>query len=271
MLNDVLGDALLTSDAEYLSKWINETYLNQENIEKIYETFQKEGSIQLRDFLNATVLEEITTTLPAADVEIQNKSDSNGWFVQGPPHKQRYLKRTSEGTGNRTIDKLGNLLHQNEKDVFQSPSFRRWLHQITGIRSSEGHSEMRCFRPGSDYTIAVHRPQKKDTLDAVLCFVHSPNEEIQMQWDLGEVGGFEAYLLPDTKEQDAAVYRADDEDSGVLSVNPVHNTLNLVLADGLIKFVKYVSAKAPGCRWDISCEYQIDDPPPEIEGEAASY
>jgi hypothetical protein len=41
----------------------------------------------------------------------------------------------------------------------------------------------------------------------------------------------------------------DAEDSGVLNVSAANNSLNLVLRDeGLMKFVKYVSAAAPGSR-----------------------
>ena len=36
------------------------------------------------------------------------------------------------------------------------------------------------------------------------------------------------------------------------------NTLSLVVRDaGVMRFVKYVSAGAPGSRWDISAEFKI--------------
>jgi len=47
------------------------------------------------------------------------------------------------------------------------------------------------------------------------------------------------------------------------------NSLNLLLRDaGLMRFVKYVSAAAPGSRWDVAMEYlPEDDGEDEEEGE----
>ncbi len=43
-----------------------------------------------------------------------------------------------------------------------------------------------------------------------------------------------------------------------MSVSPVSNTLSLVLRDeGVMRFIKYVSAGAPSSRWDISTEYKV--------------
>jgi Rps23 Pro-64 3,4-dihydroxylase Tpa1-like proline 4-hydroxylase len=105
-------------------------------------------------------------------------------------------------------------------------------------------------------------------------------------WADGEVGGYEAYVLgddDDDEEEDAAagegedkqqkqkkknkgekgaaeVYRADDGDAGVLNVPAANNCLSLLLRDeGLMRFVKYVSAAAPGSRWDVAMEYLPDE------------
>eukprot|EP00210_Caulerpa_lentillifera_P002467 g2365.t1 len=251
---------LSTEDVEYLGKWVNEIYLVQESIEKIYRSFQEEGSIQLQDFLNQELLSEISTLLPEADRE--DSILDGGWKINGPPHKQRYLKfNTSQIEDESKASRLGLIFQRIKTQLFQSKSFISLLHELTGLTCLAGHSEIRSFRPGSDYTIALYKDNKPDTLDAVLCFVNESDEETKAKWEYGEIGGFEAYLLADTKQEAAAdVYKADDEDSGVLSVNPVANTLNLVLSDkGLIKFVKYISAAAPGNRWDISAEYQVQE------------
>lgn len=43
-----------------------------------------------------------------------------------------------------------------------------------------------------------------------------------------------------------------------MSVSPGANVLSLVMRDeGIMRFVKYVSAAAPGSRWDIAMEYEI--------------
>ena len=56
------------------------------------------------------------------------------------------------------------------------------------------------------------------------------------------------------------VQRQDDGDAGVLNVPAAHNCLSLLLRDeGLMRFVKYVSAAAPGSRWDLAMEYLPDE------------
>ena len=51
----------------------------------------------------------------------------------------------------------------------------------------------------------------------------------------------------------------DEDDSGtLLTVQPGFNRLLLVLRDeGVMRFVKYVSAAAQGSRWDICGEFEI--------------
>jgi len=51
----------------------------------------------------------------------------------------------------------------------------------------------------------------------------------------------------------------DEEDSGtLLTVQAGFNKLLLVLRDvGVLRFVKYVSAEAPGSRWDIYGEWEV--------------
>ncbi len=50
----------------------------------------------------------------------------------------------------------------------------------------------------------------------------------------------------------------DDADGILLTAQPGFNRLLLVLRDpGVLRFVKYVSASAPGSRWDVCGEYEI--------------
>ena len=50
----------------------------------------------------------------------------------------------------------------------------------------------------------------------------------------------------------------DGEDGTLLTVQPGFNRLLLVLRDeGVMRFVKYVSAAAEGSRWDVCGEYEI--------------
>ncbi|THH32761.1 hypothetical protein EUX98_g1463 [Antrodiella citrinella] len=123
-------------------------------------------------------------------------------------------------------------------------------------------------------------------------------------WQTGEWGGWECYMAPHEGEDDPAVYRSgagqkangtnsstngathdtktngadhmeddghdaedepDPDDGTLLTVQPGFNRLLLVLRDqGVMRFVKYVSAAAEGSRWDVCGEYecgavQLDD------------
>lgn len=50
----------------------------------------------------------------------------------------------------------------------------------------------------------------------------------------------------------------DDADGTLLTVQAGFNRLLLVLRDeSVMRFVKYVSASAPGSRWDVCCEYEV--------------
>ncbi|MCJ1388074.1 hypothetical protein MMC18_000918 [Xylographa bjoerkii] len=83
------------------------------------------------------------------------------------------------------------------------------------------------------------------------------------------VGGYEVYMTSDSSSNDAkladpAVYQAagdEDEDDGILfSMAAGWDRLSLVLRDkGVMKFVKYVSAKAEGDRWDVVGEFGVVD------------
>jgi prolyl 3-hydroxylase /prolyl 3,4-dihydroxylase len=78
-------------------------------------------------------------------------------------------------------------------------------------------------------------------------------------------------MAPHEGEDDPAVYRSntkqksddgtDTDDDGTLIVSqPSFNTLLLVLRDqGVLKFVKYVSAAAQGSRWDVAGEWEVGE------------
>lgn len=81
-------------------------------------------------------------------------------------------------------------------------------------------------------------------------------------------------MAPHEGDDDPAVYRSssktkkptvadedageEDDDDALLTVQPGFNKLLLVLRDeGIMRFVKYVSALANGSRWDVSGEYSL--------------
>lgn len=87
----------------------------------------------------------------------------------------------------------------------------------------------------------------------------------------GEVGGHEVYMAGDEGDDndDAAVYKTgnDEEDDNILFFQAAAwNRMSLVLRDnGPLRFVKYVSRRAKGDRWDISGTLEIEEE--EEEGE----
>ncbi|RFU73884.1 hypothetical protein TARUN_8365 [Trichoderma arundinaceum] len=96
-----------------------------------------------------------------------------------------------------------------------------------------------------------------------------------------EVGGHEVYMAgDDDNNEDAAVYKSSGDDDNILFFQAAAwNKMTLVLRDsGALKFVKYVSRKANGDRWDISGVFDIEeldededdeDDEEEEDGEAA--
>ncbi|ROT36964.1 hypothetical protein SODALDRAFT_352174 [Sodiomyces alkalinus F11] len=73
-------------------------------------------------------------------------------------------------------------------------------------------------------------------------------------------------------KNDAAIYRSSgDEDNILFFQAAAWNKLTLVLRDsGALRFVKYVSRRAPGDRWDVSATFDVEEqdlPPGEDDGE----
>lgn len=92
-------------------------------------------------------------------------------------------------------------------------------------------------------TVAEEEEEKKD------------NEEV-------EVGGVEVYMAgDDDADEDAAVYKSSGDDDNILFFQAASwNKLTLVLRDsGALKFVKYVSQKAKGDRWDVSGVFEVEE------------
>ncbi|KAI3398308.1 hypothetical protein diail_9531 [Diaporthe ilicicola] len=77
-----------------------------------------------------------------------------------------------------------------------------------------------------------------------------------------EVGGHEVYMAGDDgDEEDAAIYKSSADDDNILFFQAAAwNKLTIVLRDsGTLRFVKYVSRKAKGDRWDISATVDIEE------------
>ncbi|KAJ4396831.1 putative component of NuA3 histone acetyltransferase complex [Gnomoniopsis smithogilvyi] len=84
------------------------------------------------------------------------------------------------------------------------------------------------------------------------------------------VGGHEVYMAGDDEDdEDAAIYKASADDDNILFFQAASwNQLTMVLRDsGTLRFVKYVSRKAKGDRWDISASFDIEEGQSEDESE----
>lgn len=268
------GDELSDQDMALLLKFVNPVYLSDQSWSAVLPKFREDGSVQLQGFLKSSVAAKVREGLTAADerdglgkgrVPGYEAGTRDGWVAVGPPHKQRYLQydgavppdfAAAAGSGD-----VGGALAFLRDNLFKSPAFGRLLQKLTSLHMVGVAGEARRFRPGLDYTVAHYGILTKDPrLDCVLCFCDSEGDA-GSAWAVGEVGGFEAYLLADEDEAVAAeVYRQSNEESGVLNVNAAHNCLNLVLRDeGLMRFVKFVSFEAPSSRLDVAMEYLPED------------
>ena len=86
-----------------------------------------------------------------------------------------------------------------------------------------------------------------------------PSFTVQLEdaGDGGDDSGEESGGDDDDEDKERAEDE-DDEDGTLLTVQPGFNRLLLVLRDeGVMRFVKYVSAAAEGSRWDICGEFEI--------------
>ncbi|KAI8989494.1 Oxoglutarate and iron-dependent oxygenase degradation C-term-domain-containing protein [Pilobolus umbonatus] len=260
---DIIG---LTEDViTELAEWMNPHYLKLSVIEQMSERFLDESALQCKEILNKKWLNKLVETTLQNDKKdkVDTGNDGiaphgtgvrDGWGVQGPPHKSRFMVLDTE---KNQEDILGCLKRQ-----FESESFRLWLYSITQLLPVGYRGDARRFRPGHDYTLATTNTRGQGVLDATFCHVNKPQF-----WSDGDVGGYECYMAPHEGEEDPATYKAADEDGALLTLPAGYNELSLVLRDeGVMRFIKYVSAKAPGSRWDVSFEYDL----PEEEDEESN-
>ncbi|GAA5869360.1 hypothetical protein JCM16303_000441 [Sporobolomyces ruberrimus] len=211
------------------------------------------------------------------------ESTEQGWTVVGPPHLQRYLSLSSTAPSSTTAaaERLEVLLREIH-DLFQSNAFAALLACLTSLLAVAHTTNVRRFRPGLDYTLARGEPAASEEaegeegpqakLDVGLNLTpKQEKEEDQEIWEGGEAGAWDIWLVGDEGgdeatyggakskgEEEAQEEEMEEEDSTLLSLEPTFNRLHLVLRDpGVLGFVKYVSAKAPGSRWDVSGEWEV--------------
>ncbi|KAI0107543.1 Oxoglutarate and iron-dependent oxygenase degradation C-term-domain-containing protein [Nemania sp. FL0031] len=88
-------------------------------------------------------------------------------------------------------------------------------------------------------------------------------EEKEEEEEMIEVGGHEVYMAGDEGEdnEDAAIYKSGNDDDNILFFQAAAwNRMSLVLRDSnTLRFVKYVSRRAKGDRWDISGTFDVEE------------
>eukprot|EP00475_Leptophrys_vorax_P011112 TRINITY_DN1765_c0_g1_i1.p1 TRINITY_DN1765_c0_g1~~TRINITY_DN1765_c0_g1_i1.p1 ORF type:complete len:544 (-),score=136.51 TRINITY_DN1765_c0_g1_i1:97-1698(-) len=254
---------LTEEDCEYLSKYLNKTYLNGKTLGKVAASLAEQGSLQLHKFFRPEFFKKISKALPAADKKdgLSNaglfknlKIDYSagvrpGWEVVGTPYKCRFTTITDEVKASSECEVMHEIF-----DFMNSEAFGKLVGALTQMSLVSRRGIIRRFRPGLDYTMAVGVPQEDAIIvDAFWTYVHS--EDL---WSAGDVGGYTCYMFPDAQNEDAAMYRVADEgeEDNTICITPVPNALSLVVRGGdMMKFTKYVSRKAPGSRWEAAFEF----------------
>ncbi|KAJ2723571.1 putative component of NuA3 histone acetyltransferase complex [Coemansia sp. Benny D115] len=266
---------LSESDVTVLKKYLNPEYLRPQVIELVAERFAEDSHIQLAALLNQQVASELNKALLEADrrdgmngtaIPPHGAGEFGRWRAVGSPVTRRYL-RLDAPTGNDDTNVESSMIDQTQDDaaasllgdirdeLFGSGAFARWLSVITTLAFSGSRGMVRRFRSGLDYTLGTPDGTTGSTLDAVLCFVDQPGK-----WADGLVGGYECYVDGGDEDasNDGSVYRLAADDGILMTAPAAWNTLNVALREpGVVRFIKYVSASAPGSRWDVSFEYAV--------------
>lgn len=285
------------ADLEFLLKYIAPTYLTPDTLQQINEHFEENWSITLTDILCkkfAKRLKEYVAAEDNRDLGDDSTAIEKGspWRVAKPPHKHRYLYQRPSGPDQLRTSQEESPITELLDILLPSRQFRHWLQVATGC-TVESHDVMaRRFRPGKDYTLATgHEGKPRLELDLGItpttgwgdddeeaeadqngdeakangdtkkgkgkakAFEEEPAEE-------DDVGGHEVYMASaDDAGEDAAIYKsATDDDNILFFQNASWNKMAIVLRDsGALKFVKYVSKKAKGDRWDISGIFEVEE------------
>ncbi|KIK98207.1 hypothetical protein PAXRUDRAFT_46888, partial [Paxillus rubicundulus Ve08.2h10] len=220
---------------------------------------------------------------------------SGTWTARGPPHKWRYCTLGSEtaSQAEKILRQLQEELFPSAAfrtwlciltrliPLSYSVEARRFRPGLdyTLATSEDGDSRL-------DVVLGL-TPQVKEKEEEKKHGKAKAKEEDDEStgWESGGWGGWECYMAPHNEEDDPAVYRSgsskkseakeglqsdetsasagnemetDGEDGTLLTVQPSFNCLLLVLRDeGVLRFVKYVSAAAPGSRWDVCGEFEV--------------
>ncbi|KAG0221434.1 Oxoglutarate and iron-dependent oxygenase degradation C-term-domain-containing protein [Mortierella sp. GBAus27b] len=231
-----------------LGDLINPDYLHESSMKRICETFAEQSSIELQRFLKPDVYAKLLSELAALGSEEGGNSGQPLWDEHmGPQHVRNY-RRVSDKNQSRIPPTLATV-----QRLFSSKVFESYLKTISNLVVLSENTELRMFKKG-DYTLLHDHALEKSGLDVVFSFPHLSGSQTQQQepssateeWDENWGAG-------------ATHYVADRTD--LLTLYPKHNTLSMVLRDGItLRFVRYLSARVGEARRrELSVLYIVDD------------
>lgn len=117
--------------------------------------------------------------------------------------------------------------------------------------ASDGYGGKRGVATGPDSTTSDPKRRKVSDKNSVAKKGNNPVEKVI-----------------DVNEDDDDEEAEGEDSTSLLSISPGFNVLNLVLRDDkVMRFVKYLSARAPSSRWDVAVEYTFDQDDDEDEDE----
>lgn len=288
-------DEFEEADLEFLLKYIAPTYLTPDTLEQISDQFEESSSITLANILSKKFsqrLKDYVTAqekqaLPEDSTAIEEKS---AWKVARPPHKHRFLYQHPSAPDQLRTSQEESPITELLDILLPSRQFRYWLQVATNCAVESSDVMARRFRRGQDYTLATgHDGKPRLELNLGITPTSGWGDEDEeaeaeaekkskkngkdkgkgkskgkepVKADDDEVGGHEVYMAgDDDANEDAAVYKSSGDDDNILFFQAAAwNKLTIVLRDsGTLKFVKYVSRKAKGDRWDISGVFEVEE------------
>jgi len=260
----------------------------------------KKFSARLRAYVEA----QEATPLPTASAEIEAASP---WRVAKPPHKHRFLYLSpaadarADSTQRTPVQELVDVFLPSrefrkwlrlatgceiEGYNILARRFRKGSDYALAT-SHEGEPRLEVclgFTPTTGWGVdeeeeeeEVEEPKGKKAKKAAAAAKAAAKaaaaaKEAEEGEEEDDVGGHEVYMAGDEDEdEDAAVYKAsagDEDDNVLFTVPAAWNKMSIVLRDsGVLRFVKYVSRKAKGDRWDVSATFVVKNDEDEDEDE----
>ncbi|KAI5965931.1 NUA3 [Candida pseudojiufengensis] len=295
-LKNIEFEETTEEELNYLRKFLNPKYLENDVVNKLSEFFINSSLLELKNILNEKIATSLRQLLRKSEINSQPPQKSTAvkhpWKIAIPPHKQRYMYIDGKSHHTLTkesinfVNKIGpqeqpnfNLLSpKSSKDTelieiakfLKSIAFKKWLKRITHLIPTTEQILVRRFRPGHDFILAttidseIARNDQEENVLLEATLDLTPTAIKPQSWESGEFGGYELCMeqpAEDLEDDDPAIYKSnkDSEDDSVLYTNQCKwNSLTLIVRDpSVLKFVKYVSINAKGSKWDISCQWNV--------------